>query len=451
MIIPSIDIMGGRAVQLIGGKTFEMDCGDPLELCERYRIYGQIAVVDLDAALGRGDNFELILKMLRRASCRVGGGVRDADTLTRLLDAGAQAVMVGTKAEPEFLSAFPRERIIAALDGRKGKLAVEGWQADTGVDIRARLKELAPYAGGFLLTSIEREGGLGGLDLGYARDMLAFADELSYSGRLCFAGGVREAAEVAELDALGADVQAGMAMYKGILDPAEAFAACLRSDRPDGLWPTVVCDERGIALGLVYSDKESLKVALTERAGVYHSRTRGLWRKGQSSGNAQELLRVDADCDRDALRFVVRQNGAGFCHRGKRSCWAPPAIGHDDRADSGFSRLERTVAGRRAEAEAGEAPKASYSARLFRENGLLAAKLAEEAAELAEAEGPRRSAEEAADLIYFAAVKLAKEGSSLEEAERVLDERALRLTRRPGNAKRPYEQKGGEPWKSSIH
>lgn len=450
MIIPSIDIQGGRAVQLVGGSRFEMDCGEPFELAERYAVYGQLAVVDLDAAMGRGSNLELVCELARRYPCRVGGGARDEASMSRLLDAGAQAVMVGTRAEPAFLAAFPRERLIAALDARSGRLAVRGWKEDAGADALTRLKELSPYVGAFLLTSIEREGGLGGLDLSYAKAALAAAAEAGFRGRLCFAGGISDAAEVAELDALGADAQVGMALYKGLLDPAEAFAACLRSDRPDGLWPTAVCDERGIALGLVYSSKESLTITLRERVGVYWSRKRGLWRKGEESGAAQRLIRVDADCDRDALRFVVRQEGTGFCHAGTRSCW-DPGLGRDDRADSGLGRLERTLARRAAELAAGEAPSGSYSARLFREPGLLAAKLAEEAGELAEAESPRRAAEEAADLLYFAAIKLAASGSSLYEAERVLDERSLKLSRRPGNAKRPYQERGGRPWRESIH
>jgi phosphoribosyl-ATP pyrophosphohydrolase/phosphoribosyl-AMP cyclohydrolase/histidinol dehydrogenase len=83
------------------------------------------------------------------------------------------------------------------------------------------------------------------------------------------------------------------------------------SDRPDGLVPTVVTDERGITLGLVYSSRESLAESLRTGAGVYQSRKRGLWYKGASSGDTQELLRVSLDCDQDCLRFVVRQNGRG--------------------------------------------------------------------------------------------------------------------------------------------
>lgn len=136
------------------------------------------------------------------------------------------------------------------------------------------------------------------------------------------AGGVTTPAELADLDRLGADAQVGMAIYSGKLDLADAFAAPLVSDRPDGLWPTVVTDERGVCLGLVYSNAESLRAAVDEGRGIYWSRRRGLWRKGETSGDVQELLKVEADCDRDALKFTVRQDGDGFCHRGTRGCWA---------------------------------------------------------------------------------------------------------------------------------
>lgn len=451
MLIPSIDIMGGRAVQLVGGERFELDGGDPLELAERFSVLGEIAVVDLDAAMGKGSNLELVAEIASRYPCRAGGGVRDEATMSRLLDAGARTVMVGTMATPAFLSAFPKDRLVAALDNKKGVVMAEGWKSSTGASVLDKARELAPYVGGFLITAIDIEGSLSGIDIAASRKLVESIRALGFSGSITVAGGITSAAEVAALDALGADAQVGMALYKGVLDPAAALAACLNTDRPDGLWPTVVCDEAGVALGLVYSDLESLRAAITERAGVYRSRKRGLWRKGATSGDSQQLLRIDADCDRDALRFTVRQAGGGFCHRGTRTCFGaagPDGFGGDE---SGFHLLGKTTARRLAEVTSGSAPKGSYTARLFTEPGLLAAKIAEEAGELCEAEGPVRSAEEAADLIYFASVKLAREGATLADVERVLDRRALRVTRRPGNAKVPYAEKGNEPWKTGIH
>ncbi|MBU1081855.1 MAG: phosphoribosyl-ATP diphosphatase [Spirochaetes bacterium] len=451
MLIPSIDIMGGRAVQLVGGERFELDGGDPLELAERFSVLGEIAVVDLDAALGKGSNLDLVETIASRYPARVGGGVRDERTMTRLLDAGARSVMVGTMASPEFLSGFPRDRLVAALDNRKGVVMADGWRSSTGSSFVQKAAELGAYVGGFLVTAIDIEGSLSGVDLDAARLTIGAIRDSGFRGSVTIAGGIVSAAEVAALDAAGADAQVGMALYKGLLDPAEALAACLGSDRPDGLWPTVVCDEAGVALGLAYSDLESLRAAIAERAGVYRSRRRGLWRKGSSSGDTQALVRIDADCDRDALRFTVRQAGSGFCHRGTMTCFGPAGpngLGGDER---GFALLSRTTGRRLAELRAGGAPAGSYTARLFSEPGLISAKIAEEAGELCEAEGPERSAEEAADLIYFASVKLAREGASLADAERVLDRRALRVTRRPGNAKAPYAEKGNEAWKTGIH
>jgi len=430
-MIPSIDILGGRAVQLVNGRGPAMDCGAPLELAERFSILGELAVVDLDAAMGRGDNRTLVKELAGRWPCRVGGGLRSRDEVTAMLDAGAAAVMVGTMASPGFLSAFPRERVMAALDCRGDRVMVKGWEEASGAGVGERLRELAPVVGGFLLTDIGREGTMGGLDLDRVAVLSALARDAGFRGRLVFAGGAASPAEIAAADALGADVQAGMALYRGRLDPAEALAACLRSDREDGLWPTLVCDERGTALGLAWSDRESLSAAMAERRGIYRSRTRGLWRKGESSGALQRLLRVDADCDRDCLRFTVRQEGGGFCHEGTRGCFSRGMSGSSDPAAGGLPALARLLEKRLG----GDAPAGSYTARLFADPALLGAKLREEADELARAEGPERAAEEAADLAYFMLTALFAKGSCLAGLERVLDRRSLVLSRRPGDAK----------------
>ncbi len=126
---------------------------------------------------------------------------------------------------------------------------------------------------------------------------------------------VQTAAEIAALDKLRVDAVVGQPLWSGRLDVAEAWTASLVSDRPDGLFATVVVDEQDVALGLVYSSRESVAEALRTRRGVYQSRRHGLWLKGETSGATQDLLQVHADCDRDTLKFVVRQHGAGFARR----------------------------------------------------------------------------------------------------------------------------------------
>lgn len=422
MIIPSIDIRGGRAVQLRGGNYPVLDVGDPEEVAARYSRVGEIAIVDLDAALGTGDNREMILRMVRRYPCRVGGGLRSREAVLRYLDAGARSVMLGTMASPEFLSELPRERLIAALDEKGGQIVVEGWTKGTGLKVESRMEVLAPFVSGFLVTFVDEEGSLGGIGLDKARALIAAAKGV----RITFAGGASGSGEIGDLDRAGADVQAGTAIALGRLSLAQAFASCLSSDRPDGLWPTVVCDEGGRALGLVWSDMESLSAAIETGRGTYKSRSRGLWVKGESSGDVQDLIRVEADCDRDALRFTVRQNGRGFCHLARRTCF-------DDGA--GIERLERTLVSRRADAPAG-----SYTRKLFDDPSLLASKLREEADELNRARGFDEATAEAADVIYFALTRAIVEGSSLAAIEAELDRRALRVSRRGGAPKPAFLQ-----------
>jgi phosphoribosyl-ATP pyrophosphohydrolase len=419
MIIPSIDIMGGSTVQLVRGREKKLDAGDPRPIAQRFGIVGEIAVIDLDSAIGTGSNAAVVRDLLPLARCRVGGGIRDLDAARRWLDAGAAKIILGTAAEPELLRQFPRERVVAALDAYDGEVVTHGWRTRTGASIAARMAELRDLVSGFLVTFVETEGTMGGFNV----DRAIALKQQAGDARLTVAGGVADAAQIAALDNAGIDAQIGMALYTGRFGLADAVAACLSSDRPDGLWPTIVADERGVALGLAYSNAESLRAAIDERRGVYYSRTRGLWRKGESSGNTQELLRVDLDCDRDTLRFTVRQHGH-FCHTGSRTCFG---------AAAGIGALDS-----RLRAAAGVNAPGSYTARLLGDANLLASKLREEADELAAAADPQSIADEAADLLYFTLVRLAGAGVPLEAVERVLDRRALRVSRRPGDAKPEY-------------
>jgi len=417
VIVPSIDISGGRTVQLVGGEDVAIEAGDPRPLLAHFAVVGEVAVVDIDAARGDPGNEELIADLCHMYAVRVGGGIRDLGTARRWLDRGASKIVIGTAAEPELLARLPSERVVVALDARHGDVVTHGWRRSTGRGVIERIEELAPLCGGFLVTFVEREGRLAGTDLERAAAIVEAAGDRDVT----IAGGVTTAAEVAELDRLGADAQVGMALYTGRLDLGDATAAILTSDRPDGLWPTVVADERGIAMGLAWSSAGSLTAAIETRTGVYESRKRGTWVKGATSGATQELLRVDVDCDRDALRFTVRQHGPGFCHTGRRTCWG------DDR---GAGRLARRLV-----EIAGAADTASNTQRLLRDPALLAAKLREEAVELAVATDPDSVATEAADLLYFLLVKTTAAGVSLDAVETELDRRELRTTRRPMVAK----------------
>ncbi|PQK11118.1 hypothetical protein BB8028_0002g14360 [Beauveria bassiana] len=201
-----------------------------------------------------------------------------------------------------------------------------------------------------------------------------------------------------------------------------------KSDRPDGLVPTVVTDETGISLGLAYTSEDSILEALRTQTGVYQSRKRGLWIKGATSGDTQELVRMALDCDNDTLKFVVKQKGR-FCHLQQFGCFGN--LG-------GIAALEQTLVSRKE-----SAPEGSYTARLFSDEKLLRAKIMEEAEELCDAKTQEEVAFEAADLIYFALTKAVSAGVSLADVQANLDAKSLKVKRRPGNAKGKWAEKEG--------
>ncbi len=418
MIIPSMDIESGGIVQSTAAREPKVKGGDLFETAASFALAGELAVVDMDAALGQGDNRALIEKLVRQFPCRVGGGIRDLDRAAVWLDAGAEQVILGTEADLAKLSELPKDRVIAALDVKNGNVVTNGWTVDTGQTVFARIAELKDAVGGFLVTDANRMGRGTGPDMAFVKEL---KDAVGKKPRLTVAGGISTPEQIAALDKLGVDAQVGMALHDGTLNLADGITAPAKTDRPDGLWATVVVDELGQALGLVYSDLESVREAVRLRLGAYHSRNRGLWVKGLTSGNTQTLLGIRLDCDRDALHFMVRQGGEGFCHNHTWTCWG------DDR---GIGRLFRLL-----ESRTSSAPEGSYTKRLLDDAALLGGKLVEEAKELAEATGAEDTAAEAADLLYLTLTAMARRGVSLESVEAELYKRSLRVTRRGGDLK----------------
>ncbi|KAL8705449.1 MAG: hypothetical protein Q9201_001430 [Fulgogasparrea decipioides] len=215
--------------------------------------------------------------------------------------------------------------------------------------------------------------------------------------------------------------------HPSLIQAGSLVTNLLKTDRADGLYSTIVSDERSVCLGLVYSNEESIQKALETGTGVYYSRSReGLWYKGATSGDTQELINITWDCDGDALHFRVRQKGTGFCHLKTATCFG---------SYSGLSRLERMLQDRKV-----SAPIGSYTARLFKEPKLLQAKIMEEANELCEASSKDNIAAEAADLLYFAMTKCIAAGVDLAAVERNLDLKSMKTTRRKGDAKPEWAQ-----------
>jgi phosphoribosyl-ATP pyrophosphohydrolase len=408
MIVCSIDLMGGKAVQLERGERLVLERDDAVALAERFGRLGEIAVIDLDAARETGDNRALIERLCRVARIRVGGGIRDVERARGYLRAGAQRVILGTAASPELLRELPRERTIVALDSRNGLVTTNGWRELTAESPLERARRLGPYCGGFLYTDVEREGLLGGIDVRRIEELNA-----ALGAPLTFAGGIRSVDEIRALDAIGVDAQIGMAVYTGLVDPVDAFVASIDFSRGGGLAPTVVCDARGGRVRMVAnSTRESLALALREGAGIYWSRSRAsLWRKGETSGARQRLVRVSADCDRDALVFYVEQEGP-TCHSGAARCFGDLSFGWDDLVD----RIDRRVAG-------GDVT--SYTRRLADDPAFLDAKLREEIGEVVDATDRDNLAWECADVLYFLSVKMRANGIGIADVMAQLASRAV--------------------------
>ena len=185
----------------------------------------------------------------------------------------------------KILRQLPRERTIAALDAVDGEVVVEGWRTKTGATILSKMEELKQYVGGFLITFVEREGRLAGTNM----DMVAQLVEAAGDARVTIAGGVSTCEEIAQLDRLGADAQVGMAIYTDKISLADAITAPLSSDRDDGLWPTVVSDLHGSALGLCWSNQKKRRrscKAWTGSLSLAQTRTLGKGREFRSCAKA---------------------------------------------------------------------------------------------------------------------------------------------------------------------
>jgi phosphoribosylformimino-5-aminoimidazole carboxamide ribotide isomerase len=222
VLIPSIDLMGGRIVQLVQGEKLKLAFDDFEYWIERFSTYPLVQLIDLDAAMRQGDNAALIEKIAKRLPCQVGGGIRTAEQAQALLDAGARRVIFGSVlfggagvelAMAESLSvAIGREQFVASIDTKGGRVAVRGWKESVELTAEEAILALDPYCGGFLYTHVDTEGTMQGFPFERARVLRGLTRR-----QLIVAGGIREQGEIDALDAIGVDAVAGMAVYSGLL------------------------------------------------------------------------------------------------------------------------------------------------------------------------------------------------------------------------------------------
>jgi phosphoribosylformimino-5-aminoimidazole carboxamide ribotide isomerase len=220
MLIPSIDLMGGKIVQLVQGEKKALEFADFEEWIVRFANYPLVQLIDLDAAIGTGNNRALSQNFIDRLPCQVGGGIRSVEEAEEMLARGARRIILGsvlvkdnavnvTVAE-QFARKFGPHRLTFAVDSKGGKVAIKGWREITAISPAEMMRAIEPYCGAFLYTHVDTEGLLQGVPLDPVRVLRAVT-----SRQLIVAGGIKSQEEVDQLHGLGIDAVVGMAIYSG--------------------------------------------------------------------------------------------------------------------------------------------------------------------------------------------------------------------------------------------
>jgi len=222
MLIPSIDLQNGAVVQLVQGDKLAIRDDDVLKWVKRFERFPKVQVIDLDAAMGTGDNLALVRQIARSLSCRVGGGVRTIARANDILGAGARQVIAGSslfkdgRPDLEFArslaDAIGVDRVIAAVDSRGGQVVIHGWKTTLPLTAVEAVRELEPYCGEFLYTHVDTEGLMGGTSMSAILEVRG-----ATTRRVTAAGGITTREEVEALEANGVDAVVGMAVYTGKL------------------------------------------------------------------------------------------------------------------------------------------------------------------------------------------------------------------------------------------
>lgn len=220
MLIPSIDLMGGRIVQLVQGEKKALEFEHFAPWIERFSKFPLVQLIDLDAAIGSGSNRGLLEQFTRRLPCQVGGGIRSIEGAREILDLGAKRVIFGSsllkdgQINNEFAGRAAAElgsdQLVFAVDSKEGKVTTHGWRTATTVTADEMIKVLEPWCAAFLYTHVDTEGLLQGIPIDVIRTL-----RRATSKRLIAAGGINSTAQIEELDHMGVDAVVGMAIYTG--------------------------------------------------------------------------------------------------------------------------------------------------------------------------------------------------------------------------------------------
>jgi phosphoribosylformimino-5-aminoimidazole carboxamide ribotide isomerase len=224
MLIPSIDLLGGRIVQLVQGEKLRLAFDDFEYWIEKFSKYPLVQLIDLDAAMRQGDNSALVERIAKRLPCQAGGGIHSIERARQVLDAGAKRVIIGsalfaedgavnTNFAADLAASVSAECVVAGIDTKNGRIAVKGWKAEVALTPDQAIPQLDPHVSAFLYTHVDGEGLMQGFPIATAARLRKLTGR-----QLIVAGGIRSQQEVEALDALGADAVVGMAVYTELLE-----------------------------------------------------------------------------------------------------------------------------------------------------------------------------------------------------------------------------------------
>ncbi len=223
MLIPSIDLMGGRIVQLVQGEKLRLSFDDFEYWIEKFSRFPLVQLIDLDAAMRQGDNSSLVAQISQRLPCQVGGGIRSIERARAVLDAGAKRVIIGSalfsedgRVNVDFASALASavgaEHLVAGIDTKGGCITVKGWKAQVALTPDEAVPLLDPHVAGYLYTHVDGEGLMQGFPIATAARLRNLTER-----HLIVAGGIRNQQEIDDLHAMGVDAVVGMAVYTNLL------------------------------------------------------------------------------------------------------------------------------------------------------------------------------------------------------------------------------------------
>lgn len=415
LFIPTIDVYNGKAWLVKKGKPYKC-IGDVMEKATILSICTYFQIVDINRAIGNGENKEIIKKVCQKYPCYVAGGIRTYEDAKEMLNSSARRVVVSSGAK-NIIGKIDKARIILACDidddfnlmyhGR-----TMGSSSDNIIDVLELYNEQIEK---ITITLHSKEGTCTGIDKMQIDKITKLLNK--YDIKVILAGGIASLSDIKYLITKNIIPQFGSGFWQGHFTLGQVMSLMLNAEKQsklvkDIIWyPTIIQNKSGEVLGLTASTVESLRLSIDTKTAIFYSRDRkDIWIKGATSGNTQQLLSVNFCCDNTSVRMVV--TGGKFCHKDQLSCF-----GHTDPTRSGIKALLDRI----------KTTKNGYSDLLLKNPTLIKSKIIEEVNELLRATNKKDIIEEYADVLYFMLLNLVNNDISFDEIESVLNKRKWKI------------------------